>query len=125
MKHTCLSCVPLGKTSRLQWVTDVANKIRQAFVNKYLDGEQEHGSDLGDVSTLVLLQEAKAESLDQLAYLHELERRLMTAEGFVVIDRMTLARLMQGCQSGNISLDQTRMIGLAVEKATELLEQQV
>lgn len=129
MKHTCLSCVPLGKTSRDEWVRKTATHISMMFKLKYLNGQEEHQADLGTVSTQDLLNEAKAESYDQLAYLHELERRLMTAEGFVVIDRMTLARLIEGAEDYGmefpVSLLKQFDMKESIASAKALLEQKV
>lgn len=66
---------PMTSAEREAWVTDEAKRIGATFAVKFLRGQREHGSDLGNVPIGQLVQESRNETLDQMAYVAEMERR--------------------------------------------------
>jgi hypothetical protein len=68
---------PLGKGPRRNWLLDTAEDIKDCFIRKFVNGQKEHGCDLGSVHTLDLLKEMEQEALDQLAYIREMKRRIL------------------------------------------------
>ena len=60
---------------REKWVTELGKRLGCDFAVKFMRGRREHGCDIGSVPTERLIEEAKNEALDQLAYVAELERR--------------------------------------------------
>lgn len=101
---TILNGVPLGLQSRMEWLTLTAQDLRGKFIRKYEAGQAEHKSDLGSVSLKELLREIEQEALDQLAYVNELQRRVVAMDGHVVIDRSTLSRLIRASESVALSV---------------------
>jgi len=67
---------PMLRIIRRHWVEDTAENIARRFQMKFHRGIQEHGNDLGYVTTEQLINEMEAEALDQLAYVAELRRRI-------------------------------------------------
>lgn len=71
---------PMTDAKREAWVVEQANELSTAFAVKFMKGRAEHGQDLGNVSTAILLDEMEREALDQLAYVREMKRRYLTQE---------------------------------------------
>lgn len=69
---------PMTEAGRQDWLRFFAADLASAFQHKYLKGQREHDGDLGHVTTGLLLDEIFQEQLDQIAYLAELRRRLLT-----------------------------------------------
>ena len=71
---------PMTKARRLTWVKRVAARLSHQFTTRYIAGQASHGDiDLGNVSTATLLNEIERESLDILAYVKEIRRRIAKA----------------------------------------------
>jgi hypothetical protein len=66
---------PMNKTERHNWLYVTAHDICARLIKKYITGEMEHATDLGNVETMTLLDELEAEHLDSLSYIAELRRR--------------------------------------------------
>ena len=76
-----LNLCPLSESERDQWVVMTANALPALFTTKFKAGQIEHKGDIGSVPLMSLLQEMEQESLDQLAYVREIKRRVMLVSG--------------------------------------------
>jgi hypothetical protein len=104
----------LSHHERITWVEETGALIGQSFIRKYQAGQAEHGRDLGEVSVDKVLDEGVNESLDQLAYLHEIKRRVA---GKVLIDRQDLAILLRAAAD---SID-FPLVDVEIQQATQNL----
>lgn len=110
--------MPLNSTERNQWLIDIADDLRCDFVNKYVRGAKEHQGDLGGITFTALLQEAKNETLDQMAYLAEINRRIEAMASTIAAHRIQthelikiIAKLMDGhapTDDQQMTIDETK-----------------
>ena len=83
---------PMGSKSRKAWLVETSEDLCVRFQQKYINGQVEHGSDLGHVQLAELLKEMESEALDQLAYTAEIKRRFNQMHDFTPdVIRMAIA----------------------------------
>jgi len=87
----------MSNASRKAWLQVTSDSLSKRFVQKYVNGEIEHGSDLGHVSMASLLNEMESEALDQLAYTAEIRRRFAGMMNYTP----ELLKIIMGMQQGS------------------------
>ena len=110
--------MPLNSTERHQWLMDLSDDLRNGFISKYLRGAKEHDGDLGGITLTALLQEAGNETLDQMAYLAEITRRIEAMASTIAAHRIQthelikiIAQLMDGhapTDDQQVTIDETK-----------------
>ncbi len=68
----------LTRDERAAWLFYTSLNMRHHFIQKFNDGMEEHQGDIGELSIEQLLKEMENEALDQLSYIYELQRKLIT-----------------------------------------------
>lgn len=84
---------PMMVLPRSVWLATVTRGIQQDMSAKFLNGQKEHGSDLGAVPMDTLLKELYMEQLDSLMYLAEIKRRIGNGDD-MLISRLLIQKLL-------------------------------
>lgn len=61
---------------RSRWLLIAKRRLADQFESKYMSGQEEHGGDLGEIPTDMLIDHLEQELLDAYAYLAEIRRRM-------------------------------------------------